>query len=153
MSYEHGKIYALRSPNTELFYIGSTIQPIHKRLIGHKTQSKNNYHSSASIIINYGNPYIELMELYPCKCKDELTLREGELIRLHKDKIVNKKVEGRDDDEKKKVARECVKRYSSKIREKFFFWNIFFNTTKYNYFYFLQVIPFDNKTCCGDCLQ
>ena len=35
----------------------------------------------------------------------------------------------------------------------FFFCNIFFHTIKYNYFFFLQFIPFDNKNFCGDCLQ
>ena len=92
--YSNGVIYAIRSFLTNKYYIGSTCMPLYKRFYGHKQAAKShnrngkNYISSCKII-NYGDAYIELLENYPCNSKNELNKREGELIRQHKDVVVN----------------------------------------------------------------
>jgi gas vesicle protein len=94
MNYQNGKIYTIRSYQTDKYYIGSTASTLTKRLSGHKTNNKNKP-STSKIITDLGDSYIELLELFPCNSKIELTKREGELQRLYKDDIVNKRVECR----------------------------------------------------------
>jgi hypothetical protein len=90
--YKQGKIYTIRSPNTDKYYIGSTTQPLHKRFYEHKMMS---YETTVNVIFDAGDAYIELMELCSCNSKNELDKREGELQREHKDKMVNKNIAGR----------------------------------------------------------
>jgi hypothetical protein len=54
-----------------------------------------NVSSSELLSLGIDDCYIELIENYPCNNKAELTKREGELIRLHKNDLVNKKIAGR----------------------------------------------------------
>jgi len=97
--YSQGKIYSIRSHQTEAIYIGSTTQTLPKRLAKHRTSFKfykkgrRNYVSSFEIL-EYPDYYIELLELYPCSCKAELLQREGHYIRTY-DNCVNKFVPGR----------------------------------------------------------
>lgn len=78
VDYSLGKVYIIRSPNTEKVYIGSTIQTLSKRFSGH-IASKNN--TCSKIVIEHGDAYIELLENVPCQTKEQLLKREGELIR------------------------------------------------------------------------
>ena len=57
-------------------------------------------------IIDAGNAYIELLELFPCNSKMELSKREGELQRQHRADIVNFRIEGKTDEEKKQEQSE-----------------------------------------------
>ncbi|ARF12390.1 hypothetical protein Klosneuvirus_5_60 [Klosneuvirus KNV1] len=80
-SYQHGKIYKITSDETEQIYIGSTIQPLHKRLIQHRNKYKRykngTYHYLSSFeIVNYDDAVIILIENYPCNTKEELFIRE-----------------------------------------------------------------------------
>jgi len=86
--YENAKIYAIRSPHTEKYYIGSTISSLSKRFHQHKCQK-----NTSQKIIMLGDAYIELLENFPCKSKDELRKREGEYLRKHKSEIVNYKIQ------------------------------------------------------------
>ena len=45
--------------------------------------------------MNYGDLYIEPLEHFPCQTKEELNKREGELIRIHKNNCVNRRIECR----------------------------------------------------------
>jgi hypothetical protein len=98
--YHNGKIYTIRSHQTDKYYIGSTCQALHKRLYKHRLNYKNYLNgtypnmSSYNIIIHNDN-YIELLEEVICENNEQLTKREGELIREHKDNCVNIKIEGR----------------------------------------------------------
>jgi len=91
-NYNNGKIYAIRSHQTENIYIGSTIQPLSKRLIQHKSSLKSKNPSSKEIL-QYPDAYIELIELFPCNTKEELNKKEGEHIRSNN--CVNKLISGR----------------------------------------------------------
>ena len=118
------KIYTIRSPQTDEIYIGSTIDSLAKRFYCHKKKyqyfqdgkGKINY-SSFRLLEKYDDCYIELLENYPCNDKNELTRREGELIRAN-DKCVNKNIPGRSEkqwredhkeriNERKKEKHEC----------------------------------------------
>ena len=97
--YSNGKIYAIRSAQTDDIYIGSTIQTLCVRMAGHRLNYKNyisdKKHCVTSFkLLQFGDAYIELLEAYPCACKEELTKREGELMRENKN-CINKCVAGR----------------------------------------------------------
>ena len=100
--YKQGQIYRLWSPHTDKFYIGSTCNMLAKRLCGHKTNynqylnGTHNFVSSNELFkLGFDDVKIELIELCPCNSKAELDKREGELIRIHKDNIVNHYISGR----------------------------------------------------------
>ena len=98
--YANGKIYSIRSPQTDKYYIGSTCLELCKRLYKHRIgykgymNGKGNYMSSFDII-KLEDHYIELIEIFPCTTKAELEKREGELQRLHKADTVNRTIAGR----------------------------------------------------------
>ena len=100
MDYKNGKIYTIRSYQTDKFYIGSTCSTLTKRLYQHKTKYKYGTLTSTSReIVKYNDCYIELLEAFECKNKNELRQREGELIRKYKNDIVNCRIENRTKDE------------------------------------------------------
>ena len=112
--YENGKIYTIRCRYDDtLIYVGSTIEKyLSSRM------SKHRYSKSCEVCkyINddWGNWYIELYENYPCKSKQELEKREGEIIRLIGN--INKRIAGRTnkeyiEDNKEKHTEYC-KKYS-----------------------------------------
>lgn len=78
MNYKNGKIYAIRSYQTEEIYIGSTTQTLTKRLSSHKRNICN-----SKLILQYPDAYIELIENFPCNSKEELNRKEGEHIRAN----------------------------------------------------------------------
>ena len=90
--YNNGKIYTIRSPNTDKYYIGSTCNTLTNRFMSHKSPSNK---CESKEIIDLGEAYIELLENFSCNSKEELNKREGELIREHKNNVVNKIVAGR----------------------------------------------------------
>ena len=98
-NYQNGKIYTIRSHQTEEFYIGSTTQPLADRFGNHAAQfkryqnGKGKYYTSFKIL-EYDDAYYELYESCPCNDKNELTRREGELIRANAN-CVNKNIAGR----------------------------------------------------------
>lgn len=96
MDYANGKVYTIRSPNTDKFYIGSTTQSLSKRMTKHRLDyNPTKKHTTSYLIFEFGDPYIELLEVFPCGSKVELLKREGELQRQYKDVCVNKNMAGR----------------------------------------------------------
>ena len=82
--YQQGKIYTIRCRTDDtLIYVGSTIQPLYKRLYEHKNRCIKDKHLLIYKTINndWDNWYMELYELYPCNSKEELHKKEGEIIR------------------------------------------------------------------------
>ena len=101
--YSNGKIYTIRSHQTNKYYIGSTrMNTLAQRLGKHRSNYKdylkdnirNNYISSFDLLM-YNDHYIELLEDYPCSSKEQLFKREGELQRQHKSDVVNNNIAGR----------------------------------------------------------
>ena len=124
--YQRGKIYCLRSHQTDLVYIGSTVQGLAERVGGHRCHYKKwlkgacSYMTSVEII-KYDDHYIELVENYPCKTKAELERREGQVIR-ETENCCNRNIVGRTNseyyqDNKEKVAERHAK-YRQENKEK-----------------------------------
>lgn len=81
VNYANGKIYKIRSPQTDKVYIGSTVQDLKNRLDGHKSHYKSylkgsSKYISSSELLKYNDAFIELIEVYPCNNKEELYDRE-----------------------------------------------------------------------------
>ena len=99
MDYKNGKIYTIRSHQTDKIYIGSTTTLLSKRLSAHKRHFRayldgKNHKVTSLEIIKYGDAYIELLEAYPCDNKMMLLKREGECIRKEPN-CVNRCIAGR----------------------------------------------------------
>ena len=107
--YSKGQIYTIRCKyDTTLIYVGSTINPLYKRLGSHKGDSKSRKSKLYTVINNdWENWYIELYELYPCVNVEELTKREGEIIRLISN--LNERIAGRSNKEWRQDNAEYVK--------------------------------------------
>ena len=102
--YSNGKIYFVEpicEHEDNEFYYGSTIQKLCKRMDKHRSSYKSwkdgNYHKIMcfELFEKYGleNCKIYLVELYPCKSKEELEAREGYYIRNYD--CVNKVIPNR----------------------------------------------------------
>ena len=125
-NYSKGKIYYVRSNMTDKVYIGSTTQSLSTRMGKHRNQYRNFLEgklkrTTKSIeICKYPDAYIELIEFYPCSCREELDRREGEIQRKH-DNRVNIIIAGRTDseyyiDNKEKLAIQ-MKKYREEHKE------------------------------------
>ena len=111
MDYKNGKIYQILNNINDEVYVGSTIQPLSKRLHCHKSQSdslvrKNKLHELMRTI-GKNNCYIELIENYPCNTKEELLAREGHYIRERA--TLNQQIAGRTRKERREVNAEHIK--------------------------------------------
>ena len=107
--YSKSKIYKIICSETQKIYIGSTIQPLSKRLYGHK-HKKNKCKSNTFI-----EPKIYLVETVCCDSKEELHARE----RYHIENIdcVNKCIPGRTHKEYCEKNKEKRKELYKKYRE------------------------------------
>jgi len=119
--YSKGKIYCLRSHQTDDVYIGSTVESLSNRKGKHTSKYKSflneKYHYiTAFEIVKYDDCYIELIENYPCENKEQLTKKEGEYIRNMK--CVNKLIAGRTRKEYRKDNKEKIKEYRENNKER-----------------------------------
>jgi len=120
MDYKNGKIYTLRSNQTDKFYIGSTTQSLSKRFYEQKKHYKQyldgkKHYITSFDILQYEDAYIELLEEFPCENKIQLCKREGELIRCSN--CVNKRIEDRTIKEWFEENKDKIKEYQKKYRE------------------------------------
>ena len=84
--YKNGRIYCIRNNITDDIYIGSTTQPLSKRMAWHRQDAKHKAKMHYMLYskfneIGIDNFYIELLENYPCETLEQLRKREGEFIR------------------------------------------------------------------------
>jgi hypothetical protein len=120
--YSKGKIYTIRCrTDDKLIYVGSTIQPLHKRFSGHKIDSKKTErypnHKLYNKITNWDDWYIELYENYPCNSKEELCQQEGEIIRLIG--TLNRCIAGRKQREYQKENADKIKEYQKEYQKEY----------------------------------
>jgi retron-type reverse transcriptase len=87
--YSQGKIYKLYTKEGDECYIGSTIQPLWRRLQVHKYPT--NRCRSRELFEKYKCIEIELLEEYPCNTRYELEAREKEYIKKTDNCINNNK--------------------------------------------------------------
>ena len=119
--YTNGKIYSIRSYQTDMIYIGSTCQLLSQRLAKHRNNYKQyllgKYHYVSSYkLLEYDDYYIELIEEYPCDNKSLLNRREGEIIR-QTENCINKVVPGRTDKEYRTDNKEKILNINKQYRE------------------------------------
>jgi hypothetical protein len=119
--YTKGKIYAIRSHQTEEVYIGSSVQTLCVRLAGHRRSynhymNGDNHYVTSFDILKYGDAYIELIEHHSCLCKEELHKREGQLIR-ETPNCVNKHIAGRTNKEYNEDNKDKIKQASKQYRD------------------------------------
>ena len=93
-----GFVYSIRSNLTPKIYIGSTCSPLSVRMAGHRQNFKKfkagKYNNVTSFeILEFGDAYIECIEVVEFTEKVELTAREGYFQRTMV--CVNRKIEGR----------------------------------------------------------
>jgi len=117
--YKNGKIYAIKSNETDEVYIGSTCATLKTRLINHKSAFKTGKKriGEAKKLLKYADAYIELIEEYPCESKRELLDKEGEIIRITPN-CVNIQIQGRTMSEWRVDNAEKIKQYSKEYHEK-----------------------------------
>ena len=124
-NYQNSKIYVLkRTKDDKTFYVGSTVNPLSKRMGQHK-DALTSVASKHYEVYQYMNKkcknyafYIELYKRYPCRSKEELNKFEGRVIRRLKGKgikLQNKQVAGRTQGE---YAKEYEKTEKCKIARK-----------------------------------
>ena len=108
--YKRGQVYTIRCRyDNELIYVGSTINPLSKRMYSHRGDGLTRCSNLYKLVANdWDSWYIELYENYPCNSKQELEKREGEVIR--EIATINNRIEGR-------TAKERYKDNHDKILE------------------------------------
>ena len=122
MDYKNAKIYKITDIGYNKMYIGSTCQPLYKRLSKHKCDyklwknGKGTKTTSYDLFDEFGvdNCKIELIEECPCDNREQLHGKEG--IHIKNNVCVNKYIAGRTQKESKKIYDEVNR---DKIRERY----------------------------------
>jgi hypothetical protein len=83
--YSQAKIFKIQDVNSTKVYIGSTCQHSIKHRLKGYVCNVNKFNGGTHGSVDYvdilnGDYQISLIENFPCKCKDELSTREGEII-------------------------------------------------------------------------
>jgi hypothetical protein len=115
--YQKGKVYTIRNYNdNSLIYVGSTCNTLYQRFNNHKqTSKKRDKIPLYQKVENWEDWYIELYESYPCNNKDELTRREGQVIR--EIATLNRVIPHRTVKEYRDENREHIREYDRNFRE------------------------------------
>lgn len=112
MDYSKGKIYKIFNTANDLLYVGSTTQDtVQKRFVKHKTASNKNMSTKLYQAMNeIGRDcfFVELLEEFSCKSRQELLAREGYWIKKLDtyNNGYNKQVPGRSQKEYKEINKE-----------------------------------------------
>ena len=107
-----GRVYIIQSPNTDKVYIGSTFKTLKRRLNQHKKPTNG---TTSYLVVDEGDPYIELLEEIKVIDEDELHFYEQRYLELYTDIAVNEKSAFGVDQEKKKIQSKIN---GKKFREK-----------------------------------
>ena len=96
--FSKAKIYCIRNNINDEIYVGSSTQPLSKRMEKHRCDTRNVKKNSCSLYrymneLGVENFYIELIEEYPCENIEQLRRKEGEWIR--KMATLNDQIAGR----------------------------------------------------------
>ena len=80
--FNNGKIYCIRNSIGNEIYVGSTCQPLSKRMAKHRSDTKRDVKNNLTLYqtmneLGVDKFYIELIEEYPCENNGQLRAREG----------------------------------------------------------------------------
>ena len=159
--YKKGKIYAIKSKETEEVYIGSTCSTLKKRMSCHNSNYKRSLlgvkfrDSCSGKILKFADAYIELIENCSCETKRELLDREGEVIK-NTPNCVNTQIQGRtmaqyridNDDKLKQQGKEYREKNKEMLNEKY---NKWYKTDKAKEYYEKQKRKRNVKVPCPTC--
>lgn len=118
----NGKVYVIRSHQTDKIYIGSSTQKyLSNRLACHKQDYKNYLNGkgnnvSSYEIVKYPDAYIEILSTYENITKDELRKFEGEAIRNNI--CVNKCIAGRTTKEYREFNKDKIQKYRDEHKDR-----------------------------------
>ena len=118
-NYTNGKIYKILNAIDDELYVGSTVEPLCKRMAKHRHNVNQSPHFKLyKHMINHGidNFYIELIENYACSSKEELQAKEGSWIRQVG--TLNSRIEGRTQKERRQEHPEYMIQYRSENVER-----------------------------------
>ena len=106
--YKDCKIYAVGNSVDNTIYVGSTIQPLHKRFFEHKYRANKGHERTNTLYLKMNDLgvdkfYIELVEHVPCCSREELNRREGE------NTVCNSNIAGRTKSEYRHETKEKKK--------------------------------------------
>ena len=118
--YLNGKIYKIWNMSNDDIYVGSTCNPLFKRMSYHRgivNHPKYGHRSLYKMMADVGidSFHIELIEEFPCDNKEQLRKREGHYIRLVG--TLNMKIEDRTRQEYNELNKEKKQEYMTKYRE------------------------------------
>ena len=117
-----GKIYMIKSKNTDKVYIGSTKKRLSKRLGEHKADMKRykkgniRKYSSSFHVLEHGDFYIELIREIAVENKTKLHEIEGETINLYRTlgyNVINENLAGR---KHKESMKACYEKHKEEIK-------------------------------------
>jgi hypothetical protein len=118
--YQKGKIYKLISDETDKIYIGSTCNPLNKRLSQHKFDYKNpEKMKTIKNIFKTSNFQIILIEDYACERKEQLHARERYYIELNRDICCNIILPSRSSKEYRESTKEAKAIYDKTYRKQY----------------------------------
>ena len=140
LDYSKSKIYKLVCDDPELVYYGSTIQPLYKRLHGHKRsyESKTCGITSSETLFKIGGVKIILVEEFSCDNKEQMFKKEREYIEGNT--CVNLRIPTRTTEEWHKTHPESRKKTRSK----------YYNANKEKIYKINQIWKKEIVTCeCG----
>jgi len=120
--YNHSKIYKICSNKTDKIYIGSTTQILAKRLYEHVLNYKqylktNTKYISSIEIIKLEDYYIVLIEECNFNNKEQLLKREGEIIKLNINNVINNRIAGRTHKEYQNDNKEHIAEQKKQYRQ------------------------------------
>ena len=120
--YHTSKIYKISSPQCEKFYIGSTTQTLKERLRLHKKdytiyKNGNRGNMTSFDIVKFDDAIIELIKDVKCENRKELNKIEGECIKEHHDRILNKNIAGRTQKQYREAHKDKIKEYYETNKE------------------------------------
>ena len=101
--YNNGKIYKIINPQNETIYIGSTTQKLSSRFCRHDHKGNGNK--------------IILIEKYPCNSREELCMKEQEIIEQY-DNLLNQFRAFNSEEYNKEYHKESTKLYCETNKDK-----------------------------------
>ena len=120
MDYKNGKIYKILNTITDDVYVGSTCQPLSKRMAKHRetlnTRKGHTLLYTKMKQLGVYNFYIELIEECPCDNIEQLRAVEGKYIREFS--TLNKRIENRSKKQYTEDTKEQKMIYDREYRRK-----------------------------------
>ncbi len=94
MNYQNSKIYKITDNLSDMVYIGSTCKTLEQRMKQHERNFKafkagKSNNVTVFKILQNEDYKIELVENYPCATKQDLNIREGQIIKEYKNNKLN----------------------------------------------------------------